>query len=321
MLSGGDGYDTLDGGAGADRLVGGADDDVYIVDDAGDEVVELDDEGIDSVQSRVDRQLAANVENLKLLGTADLDGRGNGLANSIVGNKADNELFGFDGADGLYGDAGDDLLDGGAGIDRMSGGTGDDRYIVDDSLDVVSESGNSGFDEVTASVSYTLSANVERLVLSGVADIDGTGGAGVNEVIGNSGANRLAGGWGDDVLRGGGGDDTLIFDSGLDSLWGGDGADRFVLNWVPNAAGDRIEDLQLGDVIDLSAIDANGKLKGDQAFELIAGDFTGRGGELNATLIAGGSYKVSADINGDLAADLVFHVTSDHLLGTGDFVF
>jgi Ca2+-binding RTX toxin-like protein len=79
---------------------------------------------------------------------------------------------------------------------------------------------------VQASVSHVLGANLENLVLTGSAAINGTGNTGANVLTGNAGANLLAGGDGNDTLSGGLGDDTLQGDAGTDTLEGGAGADR-----------------------------------------------------------------------------------------------
>ncbi len=69
-LNGGAGDDTLRGGLGADLMTGGTGDDVYGVDDVRDAVVELADEGIDTVNTILSSyDLGANVENVQFLGT------------------------------------------------------------------------------------------------------------------------------------------------------------------------------------------------------------------------------------------------------------
>ncbi|MDF3606198.1 hypothetical protein PE067_08675 [Paracoccus sp. DMF-8] len=134
-LNGGAGADTLNGGAGADRMLGGLGNDIYIVDNAGDRVIELAGQGTDTVRSTVNFTLGANVENLVLLGNGDLAGTGNALSNSITGNAGDNILRGGLGADILNGGAGDDRLTGGLGADRLTGGAGADVFVFEHLLE------------------------------------------------------------------------------------------------------------------------------------------------------------------------------------------
>jgi Ca2+-binding RTX toxin-like protein len=194
ILEGGLGNDTLDGGAGADRLIGGLGNDTYIVDAAGDVVVEAANSGSDTVNASVSHVLSAHVENLILTGTAAINGTGNALDNHITGNSANN------------------TLDGGAGNDTMLGGAGDDTYVVDAPGDVVVEAAGAGTDTVRSSVNHILSANVEMLVLTGSAAINGTGNALANSLTGNGAANVLDGGAGADRMAGGTGNDTYIVD-------------------------------------------------------------------------------------------------------------
>ena len=215
-LVGGAGDDVLNGGTGADRLEGGAGNDTFYIDNAGDVVVENIGEGIDTVYASVNHTLADNVENLVLSGTAALQGSGNALANSITGNALANTLNGGAGNDVLLGLGGADKLDGGLGADRMEGGAGNDTYVVDDAGDVVVElAGQGTLDTVQASISYSLADEVERLVLTGSADLAGTGNALANALTGNSGANRLDGGAGADILTGGDGADMFVFSTAL----------------------------------------------------------------------------------------------------------
>ena len=128
-LAAGVGNDTLTGGTGADRMVGGAGNDIYVVENTSDQVIELAGDGTDLVQSLVSLTLANNVEKLTLVGSANLSGTGNSLANTITGNSGTNKLTGAAGNDTLSGGAGNDSLTGGAGADRMTGGAGADRFI------------------------------------------------------------------------------------------------------------------------------------------------------------------------------------------------
>jgi len=125
-------------------------------------------------------------------------------------------VIGGSGKDSLRGTVGDDLLDGAAGADAMSGGAGDDLYLVGSAGDSVIESAGGGHDVVNASTTYTLSANVEQLVLVGGSDINATGNAGDNVLDGNSGANQLQGEAGNDTLRGGRGNDRVSGGAGND---------------------------------------------------------------------------------------------------------
>ncbi len=217
-LTGNNAANVLDGGTGADTLAGLDGNDTYLVDNTGDTIIELANNGTDLVQSSVTYTLAANVEHLTLTGTTAINGTGNTLDNVLTGNSANNTLTGG---------AGNDTLDGGAGNDTMIGGTGNDTYVVNVTGDVVTENANEGTDTVQSSLTYTLGANVENLILTGTAAINGTGNPLDNQMIGNSAANTLSGANGNDTLRGGLGNDTVNGGSGNDTvLFGrGDGQD------------------------------------------------------------------------------------------------
>jgi len=215
-IQGNSGANLIDGGTGADSMSGAAGDDTYIVDNAGDTVTELADEGTDSINSSVSYVLPEHVENLTLTGADAINATGNNLNNTLTGNDADNVLTGLAGNDTLIGNGGDDLLDGGTGIDTMAGGLGNDTYIVDDTNDVITEAFNEGIDHVDASATYTLSDNLESLTLTGTADINATGNNLDNTIQGNSGANLIDGGTGVDSMSGAAGDDTYMVDNDND---------------------------------------------------------------------------------------------------------
>ncbi|MFC3080128.1 glycosyl hydrolase family 28-related protein [Phenylobacterium terrae] len=212
-LVGGQGADSLVGGAGLDTMAGGDGDDVYRIDDVGDVVNEADNVGaggVDRVETTVSIAALWNeVENVVLLGSANLNVTGNSGFNRIVGN------------------AGNNVLDGGGGDDTLIGGLGDDTYVVNVTKDVVEELAGGGNDTVRSSVSYTLGANVENLVLTGAALL-GTGNELANRIIGNELANKLSGEAGADRLEGGLGDDSLSGGADADALLGGDGADTIL---------------------------------------------------------------------------------------------
>ena len=127
----------------------------------------------------------------------------------------------------------------------MDGGFGNDTYIVDNVGDIAAEVAG-GIDTVHSSVSYTLSANLENLTLTGAA-INGTGNAKDNVITGNAANNVLSGLDGNDTLIGGAGNDTLtggdgttrsIGGTGADSLDGGLGNDTYVVDNVGDVAGE-----------------------------------------------------------------------------------
>lgn len=225
-LIGGEGNDTLNGGLGRDRMNGGTGNDLYYVDDAFDKVTESGDSvngGIDTVVASVTFTLGNYVENLRLSGTATIDGTGNSLANEIIGNVGNNHLRGGDGNDTITGRDGNDILDGGRGTDVMNGGVGNDTYYVDETSDVVIESSdptNGGIDTIISSVARTLGSYQENLRFSGSLAINGDGNSLGNRLTGNAQANILRGFSGNDVLNGGAGNDVL--DGGL-------GNDVFIL--------------------------------------------------------------------------------------------
>ena len=203
-LVGSGGDNVLDGGAGSDSMSGGTGDDIYVVDDAGDAVVEAAVQGNDTVNTTLAAlTLAANVENLRFAGSGSFTGTGNELDNLIVGGK---------GNDTLTGGLGDDTLDGGEGTDSLVGGAGNDTYLVDSAADRIVENAGEGIDTVRTSLStFTLANNLERLVYTGPIDFYGVGNSGNNTLVGSDGNDTLIGGFGDDELQGGAGSDTASY--------------------------------------------------------------------------------------------------------------
>ncbi|MCA1326539.1 calcium-binding protein [Herbaspirillum sp. alder98] len=118
-----------------------------------------------------------------------------------------------------------DILVGRSGRERLVGGKGDDTYIVDDEDTAIQEKQGEGWDTIRASVSFKLSRHVERLELTGHANLNGMGNSGNDRLIGNAGNNVLSGFKGNDSIDGGAGDDTLTGDRGNDRLVGGPGDD------------------------------------------------------------------------------------------------
>ncbi|HZF96362.1 MAG TPA: M10 family metallopeptidase C-terminal domain-containing protein, partial [Allosphingosinicella sp.] len=198
-IEGGDGNDLIDGGEGADTMRGGAGDDVYIVDQAGDRVIENTGEGSDEVRTALAAySLAGLAEVERLTGTS-------GAGQSLTGNALDNAIAGG---------SGNDVIDGGAGADRMAGGGGDDVYIVDHAGDTVIEESGQGTDEVRTALASWSIASTHVEILTGTS-------AGGQALTGNGAANVIQGAAGDDVLDGGAGGDTMR---------GGQGNDVYVVD-------------------------------------------------------------------------------------------
>jgi serralysin len=167
---------------------------------------------------------------------------------------------------------------------------------------------------------------------NGLDTIDG--GDGLDRLYGEDGSDTLYGGVGSDILDGGAGDDFIYGGIGNDTLTGGSGADRFVFlaeSFTTPLQTDTILDFNVsdGDVLDMSAIDANASIAGDQAFSRV-GSFTGVAGQ--ATVVfANNQTIIRFDLNGDRATDFQIRLDGDHtgtaLLtgaeapGTGGWIF
>ena len=339
-LTAGDGLDTLDGGVGADTMDGGVGDDWYYVDDAGDSVIEGKGQSEDLVYSSIAYKLGTNVEDLVLIGKADLDGSGNELNNRIDGNDGNNSLAGFGEMDFLKGEGGNDTLDGGAAVDFLYGGKGDDVYYVDDVQDFVNEFFNEGYDTVYTSVSYNIvGSETEQLVLVGADAKLGAGNALDNKILGSEADNTLFGISGSDSLYGDAGNDTLQGGFGNDTQDGGDGADLLIFGIDDNnegPSGGVVLALVQSDkdtVVDLTSIGlgkdtyrniegVSGSVFGDTLTGSDAGDIllgaggddSIAGGDGNDTLDGGGVGGVDTLAGGE-GADLLRNINAGEATG------
>jgi VCBS repeat-containing protein len=164
------GADTLISTGGPNTLVGLGGNDTYYVYNTTDVVTEAASGGSDTVVASVNYTLPANVEVLNMLGSG-LTGTGTGGADTLMSTGGPNTLIGLG---------------------------GDDVYYVSNAADVVIEAANGGYDTVMASVSYTLSANVEAMYVTG-SGLTGTGSSG-NNTLATVGANTLVGGGSSDMF-------------------------------------------------------------------------------------------------------------------------
>ncbi len=341
-LFGGDGDDGLSGGSGDDSLDGGAGDDS--VDGGGGDDTLFGAAGFDHLRG------GDGADYLSGGGDGDtLDG-GAG-ADDLLGGSGVDLLLGGSGNDTLKGDAGNDTLNGGVGVDSMAGGAGNDAYVIDSYNDRVTEGAGSGTDSERASITHTLEANIENLLLTGAGAINGTGNGGNNSITGNGANNRLnggagndrldggagndtelggtgtdtvVGGAGNDSLNGGSGIDTLVGGAGKDSMTGGtDSRDVFDFNAITetgrtSATADTINDFKhLVDKIDLSTIDANSGHAGNDAFTQLL--------SVRATFNQAGQLQLKGDVlygntDSDSAAEFAIHLTGVTSVSLGDFV-
>jgi len=235
-LHGAGGNDILVGGAGNDAMAGGAGDDTYLVNNGGDFVTEsvAGSGGVDTILSTVTRnlnnaaQVSGDIENVTLIGSANINAVGNALDNVLTGNDGNNTLSGQGGTDTLIGNAGDDTLNGGAGNDVLIGGEGSDTLNGQGgTADVAVFAGRAGdysFGFTAAGLTTvthletgdvnTLSG-VERLRFGNgpdllIADVAGGIPAGSAIIFGTDGNDTIIGSEGDDIIIGGAGDDSLF---------------------------------------------------------------------------------------------------------------
>ncbi|WP_354065568.1 calcium-binding protein [Devosia sp. 2618] len=203
-------------------------------------------------------------------------------ADKIVGTAAHEFIIGGAGNDELRGGAGNDRLDGGAGNDTLYGDAGDDLLF---------------------------------------------GEAGNDKLYGGAGNDKLDGGAGNDLLDGGAGNDQLYGGLGADILIGGAGADTFIYKSIKESTLDAkgrdfINDFSQAqkDKINLSAIDANTKIAGDQAFNFVGTKaFTNKAGELRYEHKDGDTY-VYGDVDGDGKADFAIVLDTTIKLVATDFI-
>ncbi len=328
ILYGNGANNVLDGKSGNDTMYGGLGNDSYYVDSSLDVASENLFAGIDKVYSRAaNYTLGANVENLTLLDAsfvlfppaalpAGVNGTGNGLNNVIEGSAVANQLNGMGGNDTIHGFGGNDTIDGGTGNDAMFGGIGNDVYVVDAAGDTVTELFGEGSDLVNASVSHTLSANVENLTLTGVGNISGTGNAQANVIIGNAGSNSINGGAGADTMQGGAGNDTYSVDNAGDVVTeaAGEGTD-----WVYASVSATLTDPDVENLVLTGAGAINGT--GNAAANLLYGNAASNvlmGLAGNDTLVAGGGNDT---LQGGTGADTLQGGAGSDTLRAVDNVF
>jgi Ca2+-binding RTX toxin-like protein len=297
--------------------------------------IKLDLLGTTAVACSASLIMGANLVGLTLLGTDDLSGTGNALANVIAGNKGAN------------------LIDGGTGADTLTGGLGNDTFVMKAGQadgDVINDfSGNGSavgdtikFDGYGPSATlvhltgnqYQISdgTHVDKVTIVGAVDTSdysfvNTGssppppppppGGGTSDLIlvGTTGADNLVGGSGNDSLSGLNGNDTLVGGTGADTLAGGAGNDLIVLgnsatvalvdggtNSSNTLSASKGDVLAFDSVLDLTSL-ANSKVTGIETISMV--DSQSGGSHANDTLT--------------LNASDVINLGTGHINPTGSF--
>jgi Ca2+-binding RTX toxin-like protein len=341
FLKGGAGDDTLDGGHGIDRA--------GFLGAAGPVHVDLRIQGV-AQDTGEGMDTLISIENLS--GTAGDDTLiGDDGDNVITGSGGSDKLSGY-GGDDLFSaiSGGVNTINGGSGVDTVQFDSNGADSIVSTHVDLsVSGPQDTGAGTVTFVQIENLSGSMNEEssdhffgskadnILAGADADDELHGAAGNDLLlgdgsifGDFGAAGYSGaqtvvqegfGAGADTLDGGVGVDSLVGGAGGDQLTGGAGPDAFIFLDITdsNTAGgvDLITDLTGKDTIDLSAIDADTTIDGDQAFHLVK-TFSGQAGELVR------SYNAQAnethflmDVNGDGTADMDIAVTGNLHAFTG----
>ncbi|RZA28504.1 MAG: hypothetical protein EOP02_07200 [Proteobacteria bacterium] len=233
----------------------------------------------------------------------DQDGEDGG--SSAPSPSGSNRVMGTPGEDVLVGTSGGDLVFGGAGNDLLAGSIndGNDLYYGGD----ISE--DDGVDTLELGF-LTVDAQVDLGT--------GVGGRG-SAVSSQSGTDAL---WGVENVVTGSGNDTITASNAVNVMDGGDGNDVFVFGSSAAANGDTIRGFQAGDRIDLSGIDANTGMAGNQAFTLQSGQATTAPAQIVVTheTREDGEYTiVTGNTGNDNAPELRISLEGNHTLTNADF--
>ena len=220
------------------------------------------------------------------------------------------------------------------GVNELAGAGGDDTYVLYRAGAII-EAASGGTDVLVIrnpdlERTFVLPANVEVVqvmanftgngqanrIYAGFEEVEGLSvsdsgvlrGAGGNDFIdGDAGKDTIYGDAGADQLFGDSGNDLLIGGAGPDSLQGGIGNDVFRFETAAQSAGTAADTIvafagpgrAAGDRIDVSLIDANAGVAGNQAFRLGNGD----AGTLRITTI-GTDTVVLGNTDADTDAEL-----------------
>ena len=260
-----------------------------------------------------DMRMAASIE--VMLGDMDDMYDAGAGDDTVMGGGGDDHLMGGTDNDMLHGDMGSDTLEGGAGADMLDGGDGMDWASYAGAADRVRIDMTGAVSGIGDGLGDTL-MNIENVEGSRWADA----------IWGDGMDNMLSGGMRSDRLYGRDGNDMIDGGIGNDALYGnggGEGMDRFIFfNQADSAPGmaDRITDFTMNERIELSRIDGDTTMAGNQDLMFVgSADFTGTAGELRA-FDNGTDTIIQADTDGDSMADFQLVLTGVHMLDSDNFL-
>lgn len=340
-LTTGDSNDTIIGGAGNDTINAGGGDDVIIFNTAGTT------SGFDQVDGGAGYDEIRAVAHNAVIGLTSLSNveliNGNGYSGVVVSGSGGNDRLDFSGTtlteigmikggagnDTIIGSIWDDFIDGEAGKDMLYGGSGYDVFLARGNVTGDRFDGGDDYDAINAmadntTIAYASLTSIEaiggnyysnaRLVGTSANDTIDLSAMEVYQIIVDAGA-------GNDIILGTVYDDVIVGGAGSDTITGGMGFDRFVYNSA-REGGDRIDGFEVGfDLIDLSTIDANTLLAGNQAFTFIGDSpFSRTPGELRVLRPVPSFEQVFADTNGDGRADYYLLLQTDVDVTESDFL-
>jgi len=277
-------------GTSGDDLIFGLNGDDYVVAGAGADVIELN-AGNDFVDAGAGRDVV-------------WAGEGNDV---VLGGDDDDALYGEAGDDHIIAGSGNDLVDGGLGDDQLFGGAGNDLFLfrINDGNDYVDA--GEGIDTL----------DLGSLTTATTVDL-GNGVNGRGYVSGSqSGTDTL---YGVENVTTGSGADRIIASNAVNVMDGGSGNDVFVFNSAQAADGDTILNFEAGDKIDLSGIDANAGISGNQAFTLVNGTPTAGQIGISHEVREDGEFTViTGNTDADGEPEFRISITGNHNLTAGDF--
>ncbi|MEB3170876.1 MAG: M10 family metallopeptidase C-terminal domain-containing protein, partial [Synechococcaceae cyanobacterium] len=224
---------------------------------------------------------------------------------NLIGSTWDDVLLGNGEDNVIHGGAGNDWIDGGGGDDKLFGGSnslGGDTIAYDNAV--------SG---VTLSLANSSAQTTGGAGIDTITEFENLRGSRFNDVlIGSAAANRIEGGEGNDFVWG---------SAGRDHQSGGAGADHFLYRNASEAGNgsrkrDVITDFEAIDRINLSRMDANNSVSGNQAFVWIGSAAFSAPGQLRYT-VAKGNGLLEGNVKGSSGAEFQIEILGGFALQPG----